>query len=96
MTEEQYICAHKCRGELTFSVCCLVKDMYITTCTGHRVHPFWVMPLNQLTVEPNYPSIIEAAGPMPEGLPDMFSANDQLSKTEEPEIVEIDLEELGL
>lgn len=83
---EQYLCAHKCRGQLAFSVCFRQGEMFITTCTGHRVYPFWFQPLSNFTFD---------VPEMPEGLRDMFSVNDAV-KTPEPVIDEIDLEELGL
>lgn len=48
-----YLCAHKCRGEPTFSICEKGffdgdedDEFYVETVGGHRVHPYWVRELD--------------------------------------------------
>jgi len=56
--------AHRAAGKLTFSVAMEIEGNHWLTPLGHRVYPFWTLPLSAI---PNLPTAL------PEGLTDFFS-----------------------
>lgn len=109
MTEQLYLVAHKCRGELTFDVAVqtdiVMSDgpVWIMPTTGHRVYPFWAIKMENLHVlalqGPAFVRLMEAVPEIPEGHRDHYAINDKPFRPEKKKVTNLDfldLEELGL
>ena len=109
MTDEPYLVAHKCRGELVFDVAIKTGmvlsdgEVWIMPTTGHRVYPFWGVKINSLflrdVVRDGYERLMDAVPEIPEGHRDHYAVNDTPFKPEKKKITNLDfldLKELGL
>lgn len=107
-SETRYLIAHKVRGRLAFDIAVKLDQgtttdpgpWWIIETSGHRAYPYWMVNLNQLTVEPRYPSIrspLDAVPSLPDGLRDHFEVKSSpKNEMQSIKTLELDLEELGL
>lgn len=110
MTEE-YLIAHKVRGETAIDVAIQLEGAgtetdpgpwWIIPTSGHRAYPFWAMTLHGVYVRARsgeYEPFLNAVPEIPDGHPDHYAVNDRpfsAPKRKLSNLDDLNLEELGL
>jgi hypothetical protein len=96
-----YLIAHKVRGAAAFDVAEKLQigqeEGWIITTSGHRAYPYWQVAIDQIYLcdhgEPYNMIAWNIVPPVPDSLPDHYSAND--TKPPKPKS-DLSLEDLGL
>lgn len=101
----EYLIAHKVRGELAFDVAIQVDigtatdpgPWWVIPTSGHRAYPFWSVPLTAMLVADKHPiqSLIDAVPDLPADIRDHYAVIQPPAKRK-LNLDELNLEELGL
>lgn len=109
---EEYLIAHKCRGELSIDVAVQLEGVgtdsdpgpwWILKTTGSRAYPFWAMTLDGVYVfnktTQGFEPFMNAVPEVPDGHPDHFAVNDRpfaAPRKKITDLTDLNLEDLGL
>lgn len=107
---EEYLIAHKVRGELSIDVAIQLEGAgtqtdpgpwWIMKTSGARVYPFWAMSFSGVYLynktTGGFENFMNAVPEVPDGHPDHYSVNDRpFTPKKKFSLDELDLGELGL